>query len=82
MHWYDSSSTCLHGWVEHLGRLSATFYVRACDAHEVVCECSLSLGCSASRVNGDLHCNQDQGTCPRQRVGTHADLRVVGGSSG
>ena len=33
----------LQGWVERLGRRSATFCVRAYDAHEIVCECSLKL---------------------------------------
>ena len=37
------SSLKLRGWVERLGERSATFCVQASDAHEVVCESSVTL---------------------------------------
>jgi fluoroacetyl-CoA thioesterase len=37
------SSLKLRGWVERLGARSATFCVQASDAHEVVCESSVTL---------------------------------------
>jgi fluoroacetyl-CoA thioesterase len=37
------SSLKLRGWVEGLGERSATFCVQASDAHEVVCESSVTL---------------------------------------
>ena len=33
----------LSGWVEQLGNRSATFCVRACDHHEIVCEAQVTL---------------------------------------
>jgi len=37
------SSLKLRGWVERLGERSATFCVQASDAHELVCESSVTL---------------------------------------
>jgi fluoroacetyl-CoA thioesterase len=77
----------LSGWVEQLGSRSATFRVRAYDAHELVCEGRVTLVAAdrasiesriATKINGLQRPNRDRTVeIAPLREGLHCELRML-----
>lgn len=70
------SSLKLRGWVERLGVRSATFCVQASDAHEIVCESSVTL-VAARRVSMESRI-----AAKVEALVTSSDGDIVGGARG